>query len=53
MLEEVTADTDNLGVVEVTVSVEVLATTSDDVAGNERVSFVYECSCTQHTLEDS
>ena len=39
MLEEVTADTENLGAVEVTVSVGLLATTNDDVAGNETVSF--------------
>ena len=39
MLEEVTADTENLGAVEVTVSVGLLATTIDDVAGNETVSF--------------
>ena len=39
MLEEVTADTGSLGAVEVTVSVGLLATTNDDVAGNETVSF--------------
>ena len=39
VLEEVTADTENLGLVEVTVSVGLLATTIDDVAGNETVSF--------------
>ena len=38
VLEEVTADTENLGAVEVTVSVGVLVTTNDDVAGNETVS---------------
>ena len=41
VLEEVTADTESLGIVEVTVSVGLLATTNDDVAGNETVSFVY------------
>ena len=41
MLEEVTADTENLGAVEVTVSVGLLATTNDDVAGNETVSYHY------------
>ena len=39
MLEEVTTDTDNLGLVEITVSVGLLATTIDDVAGNGTVSF--------------
>ena len=39
MLEEVTADTENLGAVEITVSVGLLATTNDDVAGNVTVSF--------------
>ena len=39
MLEEVTADTESLGAVEVTVSVGLLATTIDDVARNETVSF--------------
>ena len=39
VLEEVTADTENLGAVEVTVSVGVLVTTNDDVAGNETVSY--------------
>ena len=39
MLEEVTADTKNLGPVEVTVSVGLLETTIDDVVGNETVSF--------------
>ena len=43
MLEEVTADTENLGAVEITVSVGVLVTTNDDVAGNETVSL---CACT-------
>ena len=38
VLEEVTADTESLGAVEVTVSVGVLVTTNDDVAGNETVS---------------
>ena len=38
MLEEVTANTGNLGVVEVTVPVGLLATTNDDVAGNRTVS---------------
>ena len=49
VLEEVTADTENLGTVEVTVSVGILATTNDDVAGNETVSFnaliFLKCSC--------
>ena len=35
----VTADTENLGAVEVIVSVGLLATTINDVAGNETVSF--------------
>ena len=39
VLEEVTADTENLGLVEVTVSVGLLASIIDDVAGNETVSF--------------
>ena len=39
VLEELTADTENLGPVEVIVSVGVLVTTNDDVAGNETVSF--------------
>ena len=39
VLEEVTADTGSLGLVEVTVSVGVLETTIDDVAGNQTVSF--------------
>ena len=38
MLEEVTANTEDLGAVEVTISVGVLVTTNDDVAGNETVS---------------
>ena len=40
MLEAVTADTENLGAVEITVSVGVLVTTNDDVAGNETVSIL-------------
>ena len=57
MLEEVTADTESLGLVEVTVSVGLLATTNDEVAGNEMVSFCtlicMKRSCTQSTLKDS
>ena len=41
MLEEVTADIENLGAVEITVSVGVLVTTNDDVAGNETVSLIH------------
>ena len=40
-LKEITAETENLGAVEVTLSIEQLATTNDDVAGNETVSFVH------------
>ena len=39
MLEEITANTENLGAVDITVSVGVLATTSDDLVANATVSF--------------
>ena len=39
MLEELTADSANLGAVEITVYSGVLVTTNGDVAGNETVSF--------------
>ena len=39
VLEELTADRTNLGAVEITVSVGVLVTTNEDIAGNETVSF--------------
>ena len=50
VLEEVTADTENLGLVEVTVSVGLLATTIDDVAGNETVSFQSSIQKNLHIL---
>ena len=52
MLEEVTADTGSLGLVEVTVSVGLLTITIDDVAGNETVSFqssICKKICTSYT----
>ena len=38
VLKSVTTDIENLGVVEITVSVGLLVTTTDDVAGNNAVS---------------